>query len=279
MKTFIRLSLVVTASYLALVTADVVHAAGARTELELRDFSPIFKKANVQGTFVLVDGQTGRTLRYNPERAQKRFLPASTYKIPNSLIAMETGVATGPDFTLKWNSTVAPRQSWWATVWGQDHTLKTALPNSVVWYYQELARRVGPERMQSYVDRFRYGNQNITGGIDRFWLTGGLRISAEEQVDFLRRFYSGKLGVSERTTRTVKELLVLEQTPQYRLSGKTGWAGLGDPSVPEVGWFVGYLERDERVHFFAINIDIMKNEDAAARLSVTKAILRDLGLI
>ena len=279
MKTFIRLSLVVTASYLALVTADVVHAAGARTELELRDFSPIFKKANVQGTFVLVDGQTGRTLRYNPERAQKRFLPASTYKIPNSLIAMETGVATGPDFTLKWNSTVAPRQSWWPTVWGQDHTLKTALPNSVVWYYQELARRVGPERMQSYVDRFRYGNQNITGGIDRFWLTGGLRISAEEQVDFLRRFYSGKLGVSERTTRTVKELLVLEQTPQYRLSGKTGWAGLGDPSVPEVGWFVGYLERDERVHFFAINIDIMKNEDAAARLSVTKAILRDLGLI
>jgi beta-lactamase class D len=87
------------------------------------------------------------------------------------------------------------------------------------------------------------------------------------------------LGVSEHATRTVKELLVLEQTPQYRLSGKTGWAGLDDPSIPQVGWFVGYLERDDRAHFFAINIDIRKNEDAAARLSITKAILRDLGLI
>jgi beta-lactamase class D len=129
------------------------------------------------------------------------------------------------------------------------------------------------------MDRFGYGNRNISGGIDQFWLTGELRISAEEQVDFLRRFYFGKLEVSERTTRTVKELLVLEQTPQYRLSGKTGWAGFGDPSVPEIGWFVGYLEQGERVHFFAINIDIRKNEDAAARLSITKAILRDLALI
>lgn len=276
MKTRIRLSLAVAASCMALLAAGV-HAAGARTELP--DISPIFKKANVQGTFVLLDAQTGQTLRYNPERARTRFLPASTYKIPNSLIALETGVATGADFSLKWDSTVAPRQSWWPSAWGQDHTLRTALPNSVVWYYQELARRVGPERMQSYVDRFGYGNQNISGGIDQFWLTGGLRISAEEHVEFLRRFYVGKLGVSERTTRIVKELLVLEQTPQYRLSGKTGLAGLGDPSAPRVGWLVGYLERDERVHFFAINIDIRKDEDAAARLSITKAILRELDLI
>jgi len=273
----IRLTLAVAASCVALVTASVVHAAD--TGAGIPDFAFIFQKASVQGTFVFLDVQTERTLRYNPERAQTRFLPASTYKIPNSLIALETGVASGPDFALKWNSTVAPRQSWWPPVWEQDHSLGTALPNSVVWYYQELARRVGAERMQSYVDRFGYGNQNISGGIDRFWLTGGLRISADEQVDFLRRFYFGKLGVSDRTTDAVKELLVLEQTPHYRLSGKTGWVELGNPSAPQVGWFVGYLERDERVYFFALNIDIKKNKDAAARLSITKAVLHDLGLI
>jgi beta-lactamase class D len=233
----------------------------------------------VEGTFVFVDPQTGRTVHHNPARARTRFLPASTYKIPNTLIALETGVASGPDFPLAWDSTVAPHQAWWPAVWTQDHTLRTALPNSVVWYYQELARRIGAARMQGYVDQFEYGNRDISGGIDRFWLTGGLRISTEEQVAFLRRFYFGALGVSERTTRITKDLLVLEETPTYRLSGKTGWAGLGDPSAPQIGWLVGYVERDGQVHFFATNIDIETAEDAAARLSITKAILRDLGLL
>jgi beta-lactamase class D len=277
MKPLIRLSFAATFFCMTLVASGVVRAADASAHLP--DMEQLFKKADVQGTFVILDAQTGRTLRHNPERARTRFIPASTYKIPNSLIALETGVASGPDFNLAWNSTAVPRQPWWPAAWAQDHSLRTALPNSVVWYYKELARRIGPDRMQSYVNKFEYGNRDISGGIDQFWLTGGLRISAEEQVDFLRRFYFGKLGASERATRIVKDLLVLEQTPQYRLSGKTGWAGFGNPSAPGIGWLVGYLERDGQVHFFATNIDIKKNEDAAARLSITKAILRDLGLI
>jgi beta-lactamase class D len=252
-------------------------SASSAVSAEQPDLGRFFE--GVEGTFVLLDGQTGRTVRHNPERARTRFLPASTFKIPNTLIALETGVASGPDFPLAWDSTVAPHQPWWPAVWTQDHTLRTALPNSVVWYYQELARRIGSERMQMYVDQFKYGNRDISGGIDQFWLTGGLRISTEEQVDFLRRFYFGEVGVSERTTRTAKDLLVLEETPTYRLSGKTGWAGLGDSSAPQIGWLVGYVERDGKVHFFATNIDIEAGEDAAARLSITKAILRDLGLI
>ncbi len=235
--------------------------------------------AGVDGTFVLLDAQTGQATRYNPERASTRFLPASTFKIPNTLIALETGVASGPDFPLTRDSTVTPRQEWWPAVWMQNHTLRTALPNSVVWYYQELARRIGSERMQSYVDQFQYGNRNISGGIDQFWLTGGLRISPEEQVKFLQRFYTGQLGVSERSTSVAKGLLVLEETPRYRLSGKTGWAGLGKPDAPQIGWLVGYLERGEKVYFFATNIDIRTSEDAKARLAITKAILDELGLL
>jgi beta-lactamase class D len=241
------------------------------------DLAPFFK--GVKGTFVLLDPHAGRALRHDPERARRRFLPASTYKIPNTLIALETGVASGAEFSLVWDSNVAPRQPWWPAAWSRNHTLRSALRDSVVWYYQELARRIGSARMKLYVERFAYGNRDISGGIDRFWLTGALRISAEEQADFLRRFYFERLGVSERTTRITKELLVLEETPTYRLSGKTGWAGLGDFSAPQLGWLVGYLERDEKVYFFATNIDIDKGGDAAARLSITKAILHDLGLI
>lgn len=231
----------------------------------------------VRGTFVLLgpDAQA----RHDPERAATRVLPASTFKIPNSLIALETGVADGPDFALERDTIRVPREEWWPAAWAEDHTFRTALPGSVVWYYQELARRIGPDRMRESLQRFDYGNREISGGIDRFWLTGGLRISAEEQVEFLRRFYNGELGVSDRSTRLVRELLVMEESADYRLSGKTGWAGLGEGDAPDIGWFVGYLERGPDVYFFALNIDIERADDVAARVSITKAILSDLGLM
>lgn len=232
-----------------------------------------------EGTFVLVDGRTGDTLRHNPERARTRFLPASTFKIPNTLIALETGVASGSDFALAWDHTVAPRQPWWPDVWARDHTLRTALPHSVVWFYQEIARRVGPERMAEHLRRFDYGNADTSGGIDRFWLTGGLRISANEQIAFLQRFYHGALGADPAATALAKELLVLEDTPTYRLSGKTGWVGLGEPDAPQLGWLVGYVERDGAVSFFALNLDIRRSEDAAARLAITRTVLQEVGLI
>jgi beta-lactamase class D len=240
------------------------------------DFAQHFQ--GLKGTFVLHDTQTGRTLCHDPQRAATRYLPASTFKIPNTLIALETSVASGPDFFLSRDRAAVPSQPWWPAAWTQDHILSSALKNSVVWYYKELARRTGKERMQSYVDRFDYGNRDISGGIDGFWLAGGLRISAEEQVAFLNRFYFGKLGISERSTRLTREMLVLEETPSYRLSGKTGWAGLGEAGQ-QIGWLVGYLESKEQVYPFAINIDIEKNEDAALRMPIAKAILKQTGLI
>src|SRR5690606_26270393 len=132
---------------------------------------------------------------------QTRFLPASTFKIPNSLIALETGIASGADFALAWDSTAVPPQPWWPDAWRQpEQTLRSAFQHSVVWYYQELARRIGEERMATYVAQFDYGNHDIGGGIDQFWLDGALRISPMEQVAFLQRFYQGDLGISDSTT-------------------------------------------------------------------------------
>jgi beta-lactamase class D len=277
MNVVIHRILALVALCLGLIPTCYVQAS--HQDHKTHDLSPIFDRASVSGTFTMLNDQTGNFVRYDPKRAATRYLPASTFKIPNSLIALETKVATAPDFLIKWDPTRDPQLSWWPPIWAKDHTMRTALPNSVVWYYQEIARRVGQGRMQSFVNRFGYGNRDISGGIDQFWLTGGLRISADEQVDFLRRFYKGQLGISNTTTQTVKDLLVLEQTPQYRLSGKSGWVGLGEASAPQLGWLVGYLERDGNVYFFAMNIDIKKNEDAAARLVITKAIFHELGLL
>jgi len=217
-------------SVAALLAAQSVHAALPEVDIGAR-----FREAGVEGSFVLLDGQSGEVRRHAPARAAQGFLPASTYKIPNTLVALEEGVAKGKDFRLAWDSARAPRQPWWPASWARDHSLESALKHSAVWYYQEVARRVGPSRMQHWVDRFGYGNRDISGGIDQFWLRGGLRISADQQVDFLRRFHAGQLGVSARTTRLAKEMLVLEETPDYRLSGKSGWAGFGEPGQPQLG--------------------------------------------
>jgi len=226
------------------------------------------------GAFVLYDLNANRYVRYNPERCAERFIPASTFKIMNSLIGLETGVVPDEDYVMQWDGTHNAIASW-----NQDHNLRTAILNSVVWYYQELARRVGEQSMQSYLDAAGYGNQDISGQIDTFWLEGGLRISADEQVEFLKRLYQDELPFSTRCVNIVKRILVLEKTDAYQLSGKTGSA---QRVTPHQGWFVGYVETKGNAYVFAANLessnpDGLANGEMARRIS--QSILRGLGLL
>ena len=223
------------------------------------------------GAFVLYDLNSSRYIRHNPERCSERFLPASTFKIMNSLIGLETGIIPDENYVIKWDGTKYDIPSW-----NQDHTLKTAIQNSAVWYYQELARRVGEKKMQEYVDAAHYGNQNISGKIDTFWLEGSLRISAEEQVEFLKRLYKGELPFSQRSMNIVKEILVLEKTETYQLSGKTG---SGQRITPHESWFVGYLETQGNVYIFAANIESLGSDgNGDTAKEIVRNILKDLGL-
>jgi len=142
------------------------------------DWAKHFQAFNVNGSFVLYDLNRNQFSRYNPERCAERFIPASTFKIVNALIGLETGVIPDPDYTIQWDGATYD-----VPAWNQDHTLRTAMQNSVVWYYQELARRVGRDKMQPYLDAANYGNRDISGQIDSFWLEGGLKISPNEQID------------------------------------------------------------------------------------------------
>ena len=251
------------------------------TEEEV-DLGSFFGEINPEdATFVVWNAASNTMTRHNPTRAAARFIPASTYKIPNSLIALETGVIRGADHVIPWDTTARLSNGFWAEVWSQDHTLRTAIRHSVVWYYQEIAREVGAERMQQYVDTLDYGNKNIEGDIDLFWLTGELRISPNEQVAFLKRLYEGELPVSDATTQTVKDILVLEDTLGYRLSGKTGTANVTE--TRELLWLVGYVERDDNTWYYAFN---MEGEEAwelfgnpQRRLDLVKSLLQEVGVI
>ncbi len=227
-----------------------------------------------KGAFVLYDLNSNQYIRYNPERCATGFIPASTFKIMNSLIGLETGVIPDENYVIPWDGKQYDIPSW-----NQAHTLKTAIQNSVVWYYQALARRVGKEKMQHYVDTANYGNKDISGQIDTFWLEGGLRISTDEQVEFLKRLYQNELPFSTRSMNIVKEILVLEKTESYQLSGKTGSA---QRATPHQGWFVGYVETKGNVYFFATNFesdspDGLANGDTARKTS--RSILQGLGLL
>jgi beta-lactamase class D len=226
--------------------------------------------APYQGCLALRDISTGKTIHHNEELASRRLPPQSTFKIANALIALDSGVAGGPDMSLAWDGQTRPVEAW-----NRDHTLASAMQNSAVWYFQELSRRVGPERMQPYLKTLDYGNANISGGVDRFWLGGGLAISADEQVDFLARLFSGDLPVKPQVQDQVKEMLFLAQGDRGVLRGKTGTRG--GQGQPDLGWFVGWVERGGKAQVFALNLQGEGASGQKAR-QVAEAVLRELRL-
>jgi len=262
-------------------TAAAVQAPAAQArEVSAADLAPFFKD-HPTGAFVLYDLKRGRRLRYNEARCRERFSPFSTFKIPNSLIGLDSGAIADAEFRIKWDEKKYPahsRDTLPFSAWWEDQTLRTAFKRSVVWYYRELALRVGEQKMRDYVRKLRYGNEDATGPVNNFWLNSTLKVSADEQVEFLRRFYKDELPVSKRSTAIVKEIMTLEETPDYRLSGKTGGGPLGEGRY--LGWFVGYVETKENTYFFATEIEgptyLSIRDD---RIALTKRILAGLGYI
>lgn len=245
----------------------------AGSQVEPVDLAHLFE--GVGGSFVLLDGGSGVYRVHDQADAATRYLPASTFKIPHTLIALETGVASGIDEVRERDRVLAPERDWWPRAWLEPHSIRTGLQASAVWLYQAFAREIGDLRMLHWLHRFGYGNASIQGGIDRFWLDGGLRISGFEQVDFLRRMHEGRLPVDADHLAALRELLVLDAGPGWRLSGKTGWAGFGEEG-PGVGWLVGYLEHEGGVHYFATRIDVEPGTDMALRMRITRAALQSL---
>ncbi|MCB0780854.1 MAG: class D beta-lactamase, partial [Flavobacteriales bacterium] len=164
-------------------------------------------------------------------------LPASSFKIFSSLYGLESGVVKDADFVIPWDSVDYGR-----SVINRDLSLRESIVHSAYWYHREVARRAGAATLKHWLDTVGYGNADTTGGFDRTWVAGALRITPREQVHFLERLVRNELPFSQRSMDIVKDITQQEDTLGYRLHGKTGWAMGSEGSI---GWFVGWVEKDD----------------------------------
>jgi beta-lactamase class D len=201
-------------------------------------------------------------------------VPASTFKIPNSLIALELGIIEDENTLFKWNGDKS-----YLKIWQQNLTLKQAFHYSCVPCYQEIARKIGDQRMNEYVKKLNFGHMDIRpDNKDDFWLHGKSKINQFEEINFLRRLYNSQLPISERTEHIFKQMFIIKQIDEYTLRGKTGLA-VRDKSYN--GWYVGYLETNNNVYFFATNISPVGEHDNTfnnKRKNITIDALKQLGI-
>ncbi len=226
----------------------------------------IFESKNAKGTFVLYNFNTKNIKYYNRVRADSSYLPASTFKVLNSLIALESKVIKDENEFIKWDGI---DKGW--SKWNKDQNMKSAIALSCVWFYQELARKIGQARMQNWITKIKYGNRQMGGKIDNFWLSGNLRISANEQVRFLEQFVNGTLPFQRKDIETVKRIMITDSTDTYIIHSKTGWSKQGNK---QIGWFIGYVEKENNKWIFAMNIDIVNKSDLKLRKEITYDILK-----
>ena len=235
------------------------------------DLASVFDRFNAEGTIVIssLDGQ--KTFVHNEVRAKMELLPASTFKIPNTLIALEHGAVGNGTEIIKWDGQIRGMD-----VWNRDQSIETAFPVSCVWFYQELAKRVGLNTYQDYLQQINYGNGKVGPELTTFWLEGDLRISAYQHVNFLRKLVLRQFAFKETSYDLLKRIMVIERADSYTISGKTGWATKTDSPV---GWIVGYVDAKNGTWLFATNIVMTKIEEAPKRLQITHEALKAKGII
>lgn len=253
--------------FLFIVSLFLLSLANA----EDQDIATLFSKEGVDGTVVISSLDGSREFIHNDARASQRLAVASTFKILNSLIALEEGAISGKDEVLVWDGVKYDFPDW-----NQNHTLASAFKVSCVWCFQELARRVGPEKYRAYIQKIQYGELREPFEGVTFWLDGSLTISAKEQINFLRRVLRREFAFRASSYDTLREIMLVESTPMYTMRAKTGWALR---VTPQVGWYVGYVETANEVWLFATNIAVRSEKDLPLRQQLTRASLQGKGII
>ena len=230
----------------------------------------LFDQAQSSGVLVIQRGQQIQVYGNDLNRANTEYVPASTFKMLNALIGLQHGKATTNEI-FKWNG---KKRSFAA--WEKDMTLGQAMQASAVPVYQELARRIGLELMQQEVQRIQFGNQQIGQHIDNFWLVGPLKITPEQEVEFISALAREQLAFDPRVQQQVKTMLLLQERQAYRLYAKSGW---GMDVEPQVGWLIGWIETpQDEIVAFSLNMQMQSNMDPAIRLKILQQALAELGL-
>jgi len=261
--------------YLKLLTVligfTLFNAAVAQVSQDPGIVAEVFDEAKVEGTLVIASIGGDILYTHNSARSRERLSPASTFKVINTLIALDNGVVSSEDSQFRWDGTKRD-----VAAWNKDQTLKSAFSVSCVWCYQEIARSIGSEKYVEALAEANYGDQQIGDEVDQFWLNGALNISAREQVGFLSRLLTNSTTFHTAHIDILKSIMHDGDSPNdYSIFAKTGWTG----SELAVGWYIGYVEKDNDVWLFALNIRMDSAEQAPLRKSLTIKSLQALGLI
>ena len=216
---------------------------------------------------------TGEFTVYNLKRYRdSAYLPASTFKIVNSLIGLQTGKITNDSMVIKWDGVVRRNAAW-----NRDLTMYQAFRVSSVPYYQEVARRIGKDTMQFWLDTLSYGTKKITSRIDSFWLDNSLKITPDEELGLVKRLYFHQLPFFDTYEDIVKRAMLFDDNSDYKLSYKTGWGQ--NESGSQLAWVVGWIEENKHPYFFVLNFESTDpNADIPAiRMKMLMGILKQLG--
>lgn len=238
------------------------------------DLSEVVRSAGVSpetSALLIVRLEDGAQWMSGGPRIDTPYPPASTAKIPHTLIALEEGYADGPYAYFEWDG-----QERFLEVWNQDQTLSSAFKYSVIWVYQQITRDLGYETMSAWIDQFGYGNRNIGSPEDiaTYWLDGPLETSARGQVRFLSKLAREMLPLTAATYHASRQVMLENSGENWELYAKTGFSG-------GIGWYVGWLQRVEsgfeRTYVFAFNMDIASWDDLPLRKAVVRAALNEIG--
>ncbi len=249
----------------------ITSCSGNRAEID-NSLKKYFDENKVEGCFTMLSNSSGKVTVYNMQLDTTRFTPASTFKIVNSLIGVETGVISDEKMVIKWDGIKR-----WNEEWNKDMDMTEAFKVSSVPYYQEVARRIGKDTMQHWLDTLNYGTKKITTKIDSFWLDNGLKISPDEQLGLVKRLYFDQLPFQKRTQQIVRDVMKQEENTLYRLSYKSGWGF--DEKNNSIGWLTGWIEENKHPYFFTL---LVKSADAnidikSVRLNILNGILKQYG--
>lgn len=235
--------------------------------LDRSDWKKFFNDFRAKGTIVIADErQSERALLvFGRERAAKRYSPASTFKIPHTLFALDAGAVRDEFQVFRWDGV---KRSF--AVHNQDQNLRSAMRNSTVWVYELFAKEIGQDKARRYLKKIDYGNADPSTTKGDYWINGNLEISAREQFLFLRKLYKNKLPFREEHQRLVKDLMITEAGRNWILRAKTSWDG-------RFGWWAGWVEWSAGPVFFALIIDTPNgNDDLFKREAILRAILRSV---
>jgi beta-lactamase class D len=233
---------------------------------EDQEISKLFSDKGITGTIVIASLDGKAEYIHNNARSQKRTLPASTFKIPHTLIALEEGAVKTDSQVIAWDGIKRELPEW-----NKNQTLKTAFQYSCVWVYQRFAGQIGINKYRQYLEKLDYGNKHIDTNVTTFWLEGNFGISAQEQVGFLRKLVLGNLPFLKSNIDLLKKIMIVEETGDYVLRVKTGWTAR---VTPQYGWYVSYVETKKATWLFATNIDIKNQQDLVFRKDLTMAALK-----